>query len=84
MKKSTVLTSMVLALIFVGSSCSGSSSDNDKSTVTTVRQKNSALSTVKVPMPSGPPTSKVYVVPGKSATTVPCLPPKKVVGPFCK
>jgi len=85
MKKVTVLTSLVIASIFVVSSCSGSSSDNDKSTVTTVRQKNAALSTATLPLPSSPPTTKVYNVPGMSATTtVPCLPPKKMVGPFCK
>jgi len=97
MFKARAITAVIITGIFGLAACGGGSSDKDDSTVTTVRQKNAALSfttvpkTVTTPMPNlvgnnAPQTTTTVtsVVPGMSGTTVPCLPPKKRVGPFCK
>jgi ABC-type glycerol-3-phosphate transport system substrate-binding protein len=79
------ITAVVVAVIFGLAACGGGSSDKDDSTVTTVRQKNAALKpSPGVTMPPSAPTTVIYNVPGGTGTTVPCLPPKKRVGPFCK
>jgi hypothetical protein len=128
MFKVKAISAIVVTGIFGLAACGGGSGDKDDSTVTTVRQKNAALSfttvpktvttplpvlggntgprpttiapiattttqvkTVTTPMPNlggnnapRPTTTVTSVVPGMSGTTVPCLPPKKRVGPFCK
>jgi len=79
------ITAVVVAGIFGLAACGGGSSDKDDSTVTTVRQKNAALKpSAGVTMPPSATTTVTSVVPGMSGTTLPCLPPKKRVGPFCK
>jgi len=84
MFKVKAITAVIITGIFGLAACGGGSSDKNDSTVTTVRQKNAALTSLKGSIPNSAPTTVTYVVPGMSGTTVPCLPPKKWVGPFCK
>ena len=105
MFKAKAISAIIVTGIFGLAACGGGSSDKNDSTVTTVRQKNAALTfatlpattvpkTVTTPMPNiggGTPRSTTTVVlatttsiVGGTGTTLPCLPPKKPVGPFCK
>ena len=104
MSKVRIITSVVVIGIFGVAACGGGSSDKDNSTVTTVRQKNAALSFTTLPATTAPktvttplpaigggirPTTTVAnatttSIAGGIGTILPCLPPKKQVGPFCK
>jgi hypothetical protein len=111
MFKLKALTALTVTAIFGLAACGGGSSDKNDSTVTTVRQKNAALSYTTLPATTAPrlsltttiaplpgqkfqpngsipntaPSTTSYNVPGMgTATTMPCLPPKKPVGPVCK
>jgi len=129
MFKAKAISAIIVTGIFGLAACGGGSSDKNDSTVTTVRQKNAALTfttlpnvgtlpskggnptsgptttaglatttsiskTVTTPMPNiggGAPRPTTTVVLATTTsivvgigTTLPCLPPKKPVGPFCK
>jgi len=105
MFKAKAISAVIVTGIFGLAACGGGSSDKNDSTVTTVRQKNAALSfttllpattvpkTVTTPLPQIGggirPTTTVALatttsIVGGIGTTLPCLPPKKPVGPFCK
>lgn len=57
MFKAKAITAIIVTGIFGLAACGGGSSDNDDSTVTTVRQKNAAL-----PLPSMPATTMQMTV----------------------
>jgi len=104
MFKAKAISAIIVTSIFGLAACGGGSSDKNDSTVTTVRQKNAALSFTTLPATTVPktvttplpqigggirPTTTVALatttsIVGGIGTTLPCLPPKKPVGPFCK
>lgn len=63
MSKFKVLAAMIVIGVFGVAACSGGSSDNDDSTVTTVRQKNAALPTVTTIRPLGPTKTTIALRP---------------------
>jgi hypothetical protein len=85
MFKAKAISAIIVTGIFGLAACGGGSSDKNDSTVTTARQKNAALSFTTLPATTVP---KTVTTPmpniGGTGTTLPCLPPKKPVGPFCK
>ena len=63
MFKVKAITAVVVAGIFGLAACSGNSSDKDDSTVTTVRQKNSALTTTTISKTVTTPLPKLPIRP---------------------
>jgi hypothetical protein len=92
--KVKAITAVIVTGIFGLAACGGGSSDKDDSTVTTVRQKNAALSfttlpattiakTVTTPMPNiggaKPPTTTVVKAPTTTAVKAPTTSISKTV-----
>jgi len=71
MFKVKAITAVIVTGIFGLSACGGGSGDKDDSPVTTVRQKNAALSFTTLPPTTAPKTvtTPMPALPGSKATT---------------